>query len=182
MWTIGIHNLIDLAYRTHHIAFIITYIYHLYSYVQEVQHNIDKLKEIHITAVCMKITRENKVLRYNFSKYIYNKLVHNNSISLLDSFRSKKYYESQDSHNFVTEVDTQISSIEFCWVLYKSILLYNMFIGPFKSLDIPNCSIQYLTFPTIKVVQLRNEKLTIFFGYFLTWKIDLLHVVLDWSK
>ena len=47
-------------------------ILNLYLYVQEVQQNIDKTKQIHINAVCRKITRENKALRYNSSKYIYN--------------------------------------------------------------------------------------------------------------
>ena len=60
-------------------------------------------------------------------------------MSLRDSFRSKKYVysASRDSHNSLIEVATQMSSIKVCWVLYKSILLYNMFIGLFRSsLDI----------------------------------------------
>ena len=41
------------------------------------------------------------------------------------SFRSKKfvYSDSRDSHNSMTDVVTQV-----CWVLYKSICLYNLFI------------------------------------------------------
>ena len=81
-----------------------------------------------------------RALRYNLSKYIQNKeydlvyAVHRKSISLCDSFRSKKlvYSESRDSHNSLIEVATQISSSKVCWVLYKSILLYNIFIGLFQ--------------------------------------------------
>ena len=39
---------------------IYIYIYYLYSYVHEVQHNIDKLKQIHINAMDRKITRKTK--------------------------------------------------------------------------------------------------------------------------
>ena len=41
-------------------------------------------------------------------------VVHRKSISLCDSFRSKKfvYSESRDSHNSLTEVATQIASIK----------------------------------------------------------------------
>ena len=43
-------------------------------------------------------------------------------MSLRDSFRSKKfvYSESRDSHNSLTEVATQISSIKVCCVLYNN--------------------------------------------------------------
>ena len=56
-------------------------------------------------------------------------VVHKNSISLRESFRSKKfvYSESRDSHNSLIEVATQISSIVLCWVLYKYILLFFLF-------------------------------------------------------
>ena len=56
-------------------------------------------------------------------------------MSLRESFRSKKfvYSESRDSHNSLIEVATHISSSNVCLVLYKSILLYNMFIGLFQS-------------------------------------------------
>ena len=83
---------------------------------------------------------------------------------LRESFRSKRfvYSESRDSHNSLIEVATQISSSKVCWVLYKSILLYNMFIGLFQSsLDISYLFIKYLTFSPIMVVQLYNEYLTI---------------------
>ena len=85
-------------------------------------------------------------------RYIQNKeyelvyVVHRKSISLRDSSQSKKfvYSESRDSHNSL------ISSSKVCWVLYKSILLYNMFIGLFQSsLDISYLFIKYLTFSPI---------------------------------
>ena len=50
-----------------------------------------------MNAMCMKIARDNKALRYNLSKYIHIKeyylvyVVHKNSISLRDSFQSKKF-------------------------------------------------------------------------------------------
>ena len=103
-------------------------------------------------------------------RYIQNKeyelvyVVHRKSISLRDSFRSNKfvYSESRDSHNSLTEVATQICNSKVCWVLYESILLYNMFIGLFQSsLDISYLFIKYLTFSPILVVQLYNEYLTI---------------------
>ena len=103
-------------------------------------------------------------------RYIQNKeyefvyLVHRKSISLRESFLSKKfvYSESRDSHNSLIEVATRISSSKVCWVLYKSIFIYNMFIGLFQSsLDISYLFIIYLTFSPIMVVQLYNEYLTI---------------------
>ena len=98
------------------------------------------------------------------SEYELVYVVHSKSISLRDSFRSKKfvYSESRDSHNSLIEVATQILSIKVCWVLYKSILLYNMFIGLFQSSqDMSYLFIQYLTFSPIMVIQLYNEYLTI---------------------
>ena len=72
------------------------------------------------------------------------------------------YSESRDSQNSLIEVATQISSIKVRWVLYKSILLYNMFIGQFQSsLDISYLFIEYLIFSPIMVVQIYNEYLTI---------------------
>ena len=57
-----------------------------------------------------------------------------NSFSLRDSFRTNNfvYSESRNSHISMTEVVTQISYIVVCWVLYKLISFYNMFIGPFQ--------------------------------------------------
>ena len=90
-----------------------------------------------------------------------------------------KLFESRDSHNSLIEVATQISSSKVCWVLYKSILLYNMFIGLFQSsLDISCLFIKYLTFSPIMVVQLYNEYLTIWlynwFGLFIKVHINLI--------
>ena len=48
----------------------------MYPYLQEVQHNIDKLIQRHINAVGRQITRHNKALRYNLRKYIHNKEYH----------------------------------------------------------------------------------------------------------
>ena len=62
------------------------------------------------------------------------------------------YSELRDSHNSLIEVATQISSIKVCWVLYKSILLYNMFIGLFQSsLDISGGRIMVDVFFKTKV-------------------------------
>ena len=61
-------------------------------------------------------------------------------------------------------VEKKTISIKYkvCWVLYKSILLYNMFIGLFQSsLDISYLFIKYLKLSPIMVVQLYNEYLTI---------------------
>ena len=85
-------------------------------------------------------------------------------MSLANSFRPKifVYTESRDSHNSLIVVATQISSFEVCWVSYKTVLIYNMFIGLCNSsLDISHLFIKFLTFLPIMVVQLYNEKLTI---------------------
>ena len=94
------------------------------------------------------VKKYNRITHSNIHTYIQNEeyefvyVVHRKSISLHDSFRSKKfvYSESRDPHNSMIEVATQISSSKVCWVLYKSILLYNMFIGPVQS----SLDIQYL--------------------------------------
>ena len=81
------------------------------------QHNIDKLKEMHINAVGKK-KKSNIALRYIQNKeYGLVYVVHRKSISLRDSFRSTKfvYSESRDSHNSLIEVATQISSSNVCW-------------------------------------------------------------------
>ena len=48
----------------------------------------------------------------------YYYVVHRNSISLRESFQSKKivYSESRDSPNSLIEVATQISSIKVCFI------------------------------------------------------------------